>query len=1556
MKKQITNQTIVETDNYPSLKDGGGGNAPRRRTNKHSIFLKNGMFTGFLLLLAVLFLPAAARAVTPDPNSFPFNGKGFTPYSSAAFNSSRADMLIPFYDDVGSDRYLRSDLTTYSNLEFYNGTSWTKILEFRCKDQKEANWYWIDVRKVSSSVPSTKGYSNQDGRGMVQIGTEWTTIKVYRSIISTHSCTYLELMIDYNSSTFGTQPVAFRVNAYWHQNDNGNYSGTWYLNNKQDPFEVWHAGNSMHAPTVSSYTIESDGRITVAASINSYVEYDDKGTVKNNGYYNAKNVKIDNAYPQAETKYDCTSSTAFGSITLPARNRAYFNSSHIIYADNGRYDMQPPYSSILSSGYSVPAYPCPSGLTASANNGEIKLQWNMTAGTSSSAVDNYQIKWRKGTGAWQTVNVTKAYSYSETNPSVTFPCPEVDAGTNDYYFLVARGKFAYDNSNYNAISSKVNIATNKILPTAINANLQSNNTIKVTWGTDGGRTGSAFRYRLYRKAGNNSYELLTTVTTDIKEYIDNSVAACTSYLYEVRAYDGSNEYASKATTAAIVRPAGNVGEISDLSVSKGFYNDRVNITWKVSSGAGFTRFSIMKKIQNMPNAAEQQIYEVASSGLLQYSFDDVNATAGTYYDYRVVAWTECNGVANEGGSLVSTGFKQPYGIASGKVSYANDIAVEGVSVMAVGESDYANRGLEFINASKTYIQTPYKTGTLSNSAFTFQAWVNFGNQNNSVYDNYLFEAGGKYGLCINGSSNIVLRVYRGSTSTDNYTFTVPVQRHIFIHISVTYQCSGTTGTAVLYINGEPVQTLVKSDTQVWTFPTGSAAYYNNIYFGSNLTLNNLYNMNGYMDEIRLWNRDITATEIKNNYNAYISGKEDGLKLYYRLDEQTGDEIFDISKQNGVFNENHGALIYNGGINMHSDVVPTTEQLSIRTVTDSNGAYILNTIPYTGDGSMFTIVPSLPNHNFNPTNKPLYFNQQSASYSNVNFTDISSFMVRGQVEYEGGSYPVADCSFEVDGQILTMSNGTVVKSENNGNFEISVPIGVHSVRVVKQGHTFANGGYLKDADSLNLNYNAPLANIRFKDQTKVKFIGRVVGGNTEDGKPLGFGESVNNIGVDSIVLNTTNLAYNFSETPVSATYYHNNGQWKKSGGLSDDSTRVDYNQKDIIIHVSPQTGEFSAMVYPEPYNIQPISVTQGYGKSVLIVKENAENIDLTATAVPDASYLQAEIRTWADSTFVTNRPGVVDHWEYSEQSDTVRYNSKWTFKYQATPTFGVKQIDNGQAVDYFGEKTFELKDEIQGINENIALFNENDSTYMFGKPVFQQGNKYDLRFNAYEEYTNYVSNPTVTVTYPVSNGTVNLTNNLQVTPQPESLEMDSAGILNYSFMAGAPNLTTASGDIFATLALGAVSYYWNMGTTPLEAWQIGEDGKGNNFMTSGPDQLTAILRDPPGSGSYAYFESGKTITSTSKLSAGATLTEELNLTTSLGANVTTFVGLGAGVITEVGTKADLATNISSEQTYSYENECSITTTFNERFQTSSSTDFVGAPGDVFIATRQILSMV
>ncbi|MDR2496800.1 MAG: hypothetical protein LBD21_06700 [Tannerellaceae bacterium] len=196
-----------------------------------------------------------------------------------------------------------------------------------------------------------------------------------------------------------------------------------------------------------------------------------------------------------------------------------------------------------------------------------------------------------------------------------------------------------------------------------------------------------------------------------------------------------------------------------------------------------------------------------------------------------------------------------------------------------------------------------------------------------------------------------------------------------------------------------------------------------------------------------------------NFNCYISGKEDGLSLCYRFDEISSiGSVYDISgiESNNKFNENHGTIVGRVGRTSQPGTVPSSEKLGIKGTTDANGNYTINTVPYVGAGNSYSIVPVLGVHKFSPTSRPLFFGPNATVHNGTDFTDESSFTVSGTVYYEGGDYPVENCEFEVDG--LRLIEGTnPVRSAADGTFAIKVPIGVHEVRVVKPGHTFVNDG-------------------------------------------------------------------------------------------------------------------------------------------------------------------------------------------------------------------------------------------------------------------------------------------------------------------------------------------------------------------------------------------------------------------------------------------------------------------------------------------------------------------
>jgi RHS repeat-associated protein len=84
-----------------------------------------------------------------------------------------------------------------------------------------------------------------------------------------------------------------------------------------------------------------------------------------------------------------------------------------------------------------------------------------------------------------------------------------------------------------------------------------------------------------------------------------------------------------------------------------------------------------------------------------------------------------------------------------------------------------------------------------------------------------------------------------------------------------------------YLNGELVATGLTSPRKL-VHPSASIT---GGYYGGFI---------GHTDEVRIWNRALTAEEIKANQNVYLTGAETGLVAYYPLNEGSGTILTDVS--------------------------------------------------------------------------------------------------------------------------------------------------------------------------------------------------------------------------------------------------------------------------------------------------------------------------------------------------------------------------------------------------------------------------------------------------------------------------------------------------------------------------------------------------------------------------------------------------------------------------------------------------------------------------------------
>lgn len=113
----------------------------------------------------------------------------------------------------------------------------------------------------------------------------------------------------------------------------------------------------------------------------------------------------------------------------------------------------------------------------------------------------------------------------------------------------------------------------------------------------------------------------------------------------------------------------------------------------------------------------------------------------------------------------------------------------------------------------------------------------------------------------------------GSVTNDEW-------QHIAIVIESVDENDDATGS--IYVNGisqefkdgEKKCNLMSSTTDIFTI--------------GGFTSGTVFNFIGSLDEIRIWNIARTENEIRNNMGRQLAGDEEGLLVYYRLDEGSGD--------------------------------------------------------------------------------------------------------------------------------------------------------------------------------------------------------------------------------------------------------------------------------------------------------------------------------------------------------------------------------------------------------------------------------------------------------------------------------------------------------------------------------------------------------------------------------------------------------------------------------------------------------------------------------------------
>jgi len=1070
-------------------------------------------------------------------------------------------------------------------------------------------------------------------------------------------------------------------------------------------------------------------------------------------------------------------------------------------------------------------------------------------------------------------------------------------------------------------------------------------------------------------------------------------ASCIGYKYRI-VFDRGDNVPTFASSPNIsyTRISGGT-TVTSLTATQGTDKKGCSLIWKVKQvSATPTTFSVSRR--DVQEKDFREIYTVQGTGST-YSYYDQNCEAGRYYEYRVAAYTDCEGQLTCNNYKTAIGFAQDYGTISGQVLYGSGDAVDSVRVSLTPNSSTEDAHSFFyakqFTAGSHGIQVPIggDHGLSENALegdFTIGMWVKQNVETGRFFS--IVTENGKClqvykgnGLSINATGGLGYQLQHGRIYSDQWTYVFLRHRKGDSegYLSGIFDLGVIDGEGKFYkdvigyarpfrINEKPKAFVV--GMQKYDESLGLPSKDSYMYPDSTLLI----------DEVRVYSCALTDDEIMSSYDRMLSGDEQGLSLYWPMNEgyQTG-YVYDRSRTNSVPNNAHGKAV--SGVSYTDDSPNQTGQVSCYGLTDQYGSYVITGIPYSGNGINYAITPSKGIHEFNSSKQTRYISNHSLVYSGVNFTDVSYFPVHGTVRYAGTTIPVDSCTFEVDGTPCIV-DGMPIMTDAEGKFTISVPIGDHYITVKRNNHVFVDKGRYP-ANGGKHTFLTETYNLDFEDATLVNFAGRIVGGFRDQNKPLGFNLSENNIGRVTMTLTPTDDRYyvNAKKTVDGTTFTYDFNDERVEVASDTASIRSRSYRgfgsveecKKIYIQTDSLTGEFSAMLPPVSYQMSAQTLV---ANSDVVVGES-RTVDLSKFQLASADTLYSESKA---TDPVTGKEIVK-----KKAEKIYEYRCKYIADYHTTPVF---KVNEGVP---FGAKTYTGNDEDgKYVIDNLYTKDGNSFSYKLGYPVFVTGNEYEFDIEAYETYKNADDPKATEERQPLQKCFVQIANALsssqslvsktqtgtdgvlyeEGTPAGENLNgvmLDSLGCATYTWYAGLPNTnakTHHAQSITMQLFVSGKQYDWVPDNNAGIQWRadgtnqgpgmkgvnVGTINMGKNFVTLGTDKVLMVLRDPPGAKSSATWKKGSTITMKSEtvISNGVHSKDIVEVAKG---HTQQVVGLASGIIATEGIKHTFTGGLEGTYLKGHTDLDTESYTTTQDISTQSSKEYVGSWGDVYVGVSR-----
>lgn len=345
---------------------------------------------------------------------------------------------------------------------------------------------------------------------------------------------------------------------------------------------------------------------------------------------------------------------------------------------------------------------------------------------------------------------------------------------------------------------------------------------------------------------------------------------------------------------------------------------------------------------------------------------------------------------------------------------------------------YLHRALKFVRSENDYATLPDFPIT---PKATLELWINNAGPN-----------GDQCLLSKRWPGNNFRVFLRQNGLVNNLYFYLNGQEHNFgpinmgyQHLAFTIDSIGADRAVVAYLNGAPAP----FGNHTFTGVTGSWSNPDeNWYLGSRSDNQDYFD--GLIDEVALYDTTLAQSTIQNHYQFSRDPQERGLRLYFALDEGSGNRLNNSGSLLTLAGENHGA-----------------------------------------DWSPFAPNQMTTPHVFTPGTRQVTLNPSVTSVDQVDFTDRSFVPVSGFVRYKNTDCFAEKVEILVNGQ----PNNPRIFTDSTGKFTIDLEPGTTAML----SPTFEQHQFVPAFWEV-YNVSSPIAGILFNDITTRKIKVQVAGGD------------------------------------------------------------------------------------------------------------------------------------------------------------------------------------------------------------------------------------------------------------------------------------------------------------------------------------------------------------------------------------------------------------------------------------------------------------------------------